>query len=196
MKLPLSVRIFSLYAITIGTAVLITNYISDQAAVPLIAAASQQVIQQTPANSEQQNSAEAIPKYLTIDALELSLNVNMGTYNDDTQEWTLDNENAFYASVSRKLNTENGTTVIYGHDRASVFGPLENIKVGDEAKVLSDDGRQFTYVYRSDKAISPESVNVLYEQSPTPQLVLLTCDGVWSDVRRIMYFDLVGASDV
>ncbi len=202
MKFPIAIRILGLYGITIGLAAVLTNYFSSQVAGPIsvadpVQATVQQAQQQvTNPRAFSTSSEEAVPNKLVIDSLSLTLSVKPGLYNAETKEWTLDDDSAFYATTSRKINNQNGTTVIYGHDRASVFEALGDIKVGDKVKVFTEDNREFVYSYRSDKRVTPESVNVLYEPSTTPQLVLLTCDGVWSDVRRVMYFDLKEVYDV
>lgn len=203
MKFPIAIRILGLYGITIGLAAVLTNYLSSQAVSPIsnvepVQAAVQQV-EETPVLNPRAfstSAAEAMPTKIVIDSVSLNLAVKPGMYDAETKEWTLDNDNAFYATSSRKVNNQNGTTVIYGHDRASVFEPLRTIKAGDTVKLYTNDNREFIYTYRSDKRVTPDAVNVLYERSNSPQLVLMTCDGVWSDVRRLLYFDLSEVYDV
>lgn len=135
------------------------------------------------------------PSRLIVERLNLELPIKNGYYNSETSEWTLSDTDAFYATMTDRPNDDRGSTFIYGHNRPTAFEPLKNIKSGDTVKVVTTNGLIFTYSYARDALIQPTTTNVLNEDPDTPQLVLMTCEGIFNEVRRTMYFTFKGVHD-
>lgn len=125
------------------------------------------------------------PNRIVIESIGIDLPVSVGTYDPTTDTWTLGDDQAFYADNSVPVNNNNGTTLIYGHARSTVFGPLPNLQAGTEAVVYTDNGRAFHYRYQSMKELDPTDTSVFTSSGP-PQLTLQTCAGAW-DMYRAMY---------
>lgn len=190
---PLPIRITGLY---VATALLIAGLLAfmnptqDQA---VVAERRTQLAQQVQPLTEQAEVGGA-PVRLSVDRLEVDLPVQPGTYDEQTKEWTLTDTDAFFATVSDQPRNRVGSTFIYGHNRPTAFGPLENLTVGDVVRVTTESGAVLTYTYREDAVVTPDFTSVLYEDADVPQLILMTCEGLWSEVRRVMYFTLSEAT--
>jgi LPXTG-site transpeptidase (sortase) family protein len=110
-------------------------------------------------------------------------------YDSTHDSWTLSPTAAQFALITTKPNNIRGNTVIYGHNTQAVLAPMKDIAVGDIVSVKTTNGHTFNYTYSHDKIVDPSFTEVFSENPDTPQLTLLTCDGIWSTVRRLMYFD-------
>lgn len=130
-----------------------------------------------------------VPTRLVIQSLGLDLVVGIGSYNASDGEWTLDATKAYYADVSMPSNDKSGTTLIYGHAQAPVFGDLHNLQPQSEAIVDSDTGYRFYYIYQSIQEVVPTDTSVFREDGD-PILVLQTCSGDWDKYRSLFTFKL------
>lgn len=190
-KTPLAIRIVLLYGIVVVSIFAIAAGIRQQQPQIIYAEANPPALEARAAEvAKSAKEVSGTPVQLDAPSVDLSLEVLPGSYNVATKEWTLDITHAFFAAQSEPAGTEAGTTFIYGHNRASAFGPLSGLTVGDTVSLTIEDGSVLTYEYARDSRVSPESVSVIYEKSAYPQLVLMTCEGLFSDVRRVMYFTL------
>ncbi len=136
------------------------------------------------------------PIRLEVKRLNLSLPIKDGEYDAQTREWTLDDTSAFFATMTDRPNDDRGSTFIYGHNRLSAFEPLAGIRKGDIVTIYTKNGLAFDYVYSRDASIKPDMTKVLYEDPKRPQLILMTCEGILSETRRTMYFNLKEVRDV
>jgi LPXTG-site transpeptidase (sortase) family protein len=181
------VRSLGVYALIIGIVILGQVYL--RTTIQPVAA----VDYQPPVKVGQVHDVvQGTPTQLTVARLGMSLPVQLGSYDSNTNSWTLSDTAAFFATNTDKPNDYNGSTLIYGHNRASVFSPLSGLAVGDIVKVTTDNGHIFSYNYSRDAFIKPDDTSILDEHPDKPQLILMTCDGIWSTTRRVMYFNLVG----
>ena len=130
-----------------------------------------------------------IPSRITIERLNIDLEVRDGAYNYDTDEWTLSNDATHYAQMTSKANDYRGSTFIYGHNTDAVLARMSGLIVGDIVTIKTANGHTFHYVYRSDDLVPPSVTEVLNDNPPTPRLTVMTCEGIWSQQRRLMYFD-------
>lgn len=188
-KAPLLVRVLGLYLVVAGIAggVLVATprpqrvYAEENPSVLIEVA--EEVAQESP-------DIFGTPVAMTVERLGVSLRVLSGEFDTVTNTWSLTDTGAHYAAVSSLPGTRPGTTVIYGHNRAAVFAPLADLQVDDVVQLTLSDGTTLDYRYARDAQVTPDAVDVLYEASDVPQLVLLTCDGAWDQFRRVMYLTL------
>lgn len=134
------------------------------------------------------------PVRLVVPRLGIDIKIVDGYYNASAKDWTVSPTAANYAVNTPRTNNERGKTFIYGHDIPSVLAPTEHIALGDIAYVYTDNGHQFEYKYTGDTIVTPTNTSLFDQLDGAPGLVLMTCDGLWSQNRRIMNFDLVSAS--
>lgn len=129
------------------------------------------------------------PLRFEVPKLSMNLVVDNGVYDNNTDSWSLSKTAVQYAVVTTKPNNIRGNTIIYGHNTQAVLAPLKDIAVGDMVKITTTNGHTFTYIYSHDKIVDPSFTEVFNENPNKPQLTVLTCEGTWSKVRRLMYFD-------
>jgi len=129
------------------------------------------------------------PARVTVSRLGIDLVIKKGGYTSSTKEWTLSDDAAYFATMTTPPNDSHGNTFIYGHNTAKIFAPLQDIAIGDRLTIDTSNGYTFEYIYRADAIVTPDITTVLYEDPATPELTIMTCEGIWSKVRRIMYFD-------
>jgi len=60
-------------------------------------------------------ATKGVPVRIVVPALSLNLPVTPGSFDPNTEEWTLSDDSAYYATFSVPVNDSNGTTLIYGH---------------------------------------------------------------------------------
>lgn len=133
------------------------------------------------------------PVRLEIPRLGIMLAIQPGGIDPHTNDWILSYDAAHFAPMTAPASETPGNTLIYGHNTPEVLMPTADLVPGDTLTITTDNGHVFTYNYRADESVIPSDTHILTSKSNTPQLSLLTCEGIWSDKRRIMYFDLVEA---
>jgi LPXTG-site transpeptidase (sortase) family protein len=102
---------------------------------------------------------------------------------------------ANYASETAPNNTTKGQTFIFGHNNRSVFGPLLNLKTGDEVYVYTTNGHVFKYSYDGAQDVSPRQVKLISDMAKAPAgLVMMTCDGPYFQYRHLMSFKIIQAA--
>jgi LPXTG-site transpeptidase (sortase) family protein len=187
-KIPLLIRAVSLYviagALLYGGGTIVAAYTPDPQPVaqivtaPKIKILSQQVISGHPVS-------------FSVEKLDIKLPVKDGTYDPQTDQWTLTNDAVFFAAMTTEPNDTQGNTFIYGHNQPQVIEPMKDIAVGDIVTIKTSNGHTFRYEYVRDTIIAPTFTDVLNEDPEKPQLTVMTCEGIWSETRRLMYFDFV-----
>lgn len=133
------------------------------------------------------------PNHITIQSVNIDINVIPGYYYPSTKSWTLSDYNAEWGTITAKANNKSGDTFIYGHALMNVFGRLPQIKTGDQATVTTDNGHKFTYTYRANTVVPPSNTT-LFSYKGKPILILQTCSGLWYQNRQLFVFDLSGVS--
>jgi LPXTG-site transpeptidase (sortase) family protein len=126
------------------------------------------------------NNPEKIPAEIHIPNVDIKLNVRAGNFDQNTGKWTINNSDAYFAQGA-------ATALIYGHNKTAVFGSLRKVSGNDRLFVKYHDGTESHFIYSGTKFVEPEDVGVLSEQN-TQTIMLLTCDGLFNDKRRIVYF--------
>lgn len=186
VKIPLFFKVVSLYmfggAIFLGVWQLIPH---ESATVPV---ASIQTAQATVIPSVKQ-STSGEPVRLTVTRLGIDLVIKDGTYNKATGEWTLSDDAVYFATMTKQPNDASGNTFIYGHNTEAVLAPLRSLIPGDIVTLATSNGHVFSYSYTHDTVVLPSLTSVFRDNPEKPRLTVMTCDGIWSQGRRLMYFD-------
>ena len=165
---------------------------------PVIVASSfvspHEIIRQTQGSPVVHLATQGIPTRIVVPSVHIDIRVKTGSYATDSQSWTIDGSAAFYASMTVPANNSNGTTLIYGHGTNAVFGRIPDISAGAVAKVFTDTGLVFNYVYESSRQVVPTDTSILTQSGP-PTLVLQTCSGVFDKYRTLVSFRYVGVEN-
>lgn len=128
-------------------------------------------------------------KKVVVPSVGIKQEVREGSYDVDSQSWSIDAKSAFYATTTVPVNNTNGTTLIYGHAGWGIFEKLPEVKKGAEASVYTKEGYRFVYAFESNKQVDPHDVSALTEKGP-PKLVLQTCSGLLDAYRTLVTFRL------
>lgn len=130
------------------------------------------------------------PVRVVIPSLNIDLPVNVGTYNNTDQTWTLNDDQAFFAAPSMPPNTKQGNTLVYGHNTDKVFRATKDLVKDAVLQLFTDNGHVFVYSFESSEIVMPDNMNVFQYQGP-PTLVVQTCSGNWSETRTLSRFKLL-----
>lgn len=138
---------------------------------------------------------EGKPNTITISSVNINLPTVEGIYYPKSATWNLSLDKAHYAVMTPMPNNQSGNTFIYAHNRKNVFMSLPAIKEGDLAVVTTENGKKFTYRYRSAITTEPNDTSILSYQG-APILTLQTCTGMWYQNRTLFIFDFVSFEEV
>ncbi|SRR5258708_21980492 len=141
-------------------------------------------------NMESLNIITGKPAKLKIPIANINLNVMDGDFNKTSKTWTLSPDKALFATVSNLPNNKNGNTLIYGHNTNAVFYGTYKLATGDEAFLETDNGHTFIYKLTNSEIVKPTDLSV-FNYVGKPRLTLQTCSGIFSENRKLFYFDLV-----
>ncbi len=129
------------------------------------------------------------PVSVLVPNVGINLSVIDGTYDAAKDSWTLTDDKAQFATMTDRPNDRAGNTFIYGHNTDPVFAKLAGLKVGDVAEVKTANNLTFRYVYSGEQIVQPSNTDILNAEPATPRLTLMTCEGIFSQTRRVMFFD-------
>lgn len=133
---------------------------------------------------------QGVPVRVEVPSVSIDMSVKPGSYQPENKTWTTEGGMAFFADRTVPANNNNGVTLLYGHGTWDVFGAIPNIREGAEAKVSTDNGLTFRYVFQSSRQVLPNDTSILTNSGP-PTLVLQTCSGPFDKYRTLVAFQLV-----
>jgi LPXTG-site transpeptidase (sortase) family protein len=124
------------------------------------------------------------PHRISFPSLGLDLAVAEGQISQNV--WTLFDDKVSWLKTSSEPGK--GNTIVYGHNRSSLFGGLKNLKRGETITVYHHNE---TYIYEifDIKKVAPSDVTAIL--ADTNQLTLYTCDGAFDQKRLIINAALV-----
>jgi len=131
------------------------------------------------------------PIHISIENTDINLPLIDGTYDTATDSWTLSETKAQFATMSSPANNQQGTTFIYGHGTAAVFGEIseQHPNLGTLAHVTTDSGHVFTYSLVDVHDYTPNDTSLLDDlTSGAPRLIVQTCSGALSQWRTMFIF--------
>ena len=143
----------------------------------------------TPASTDQMYGK---PVRIEIPSVGINVAIIDGYYNAGNGTWTLAGDKAQFALFSHQANTVSGNTYIYGHNNAKVFAKLPRTASGAQAKIYTDNGHVFTYIFRGSSNVDPSDSSFL-NYTGAPQLIVQTCTGIWSQNRTLFTFSFEAA---
>jgi len=189
-KTPLFLRVVSLYVVIGVLLGLVFQFqtVQNKTSFNIVSVRQEKIINQPKPAIKATIKGE--PSSLVMERLDINLPIEAGIYNKETNDWTLSNDAVYYAQITSLPNNQRGVTFLYGHNNKFVLGRLGELVVGDIINLTTKNGHNFTYTYNHDVIVPPDLTTVLYDNPESPQLIIMTCEGIWSQARRLMYFDL------
>lgn len=188
---PLILRVVCLYVLVT------TPILSLRAIAQPVVSASSVKIPITKTIAKKVSTKPAIigyPERIIIKRLGINLPIVEGVYNSQNDTWTLNDYAVHFATITTQPNDQQGHTFLYGHNTIEVLEPVKNIIPGDELQIVTKNKHVFTYQYQNDSSVTPDNTAVLNYTSKKPKLTLMTCEGLFSQTRRLLYFDFKGVS--
>lgn len=183
VKLPLFLRVVALYVLV---GVPVWTIWSLQPAEPVVAATYVPPKPAVTIRTSDKRVGE--PSRISVPRLGISLSVIDGEYDTKKDNWTLTDDKAQFARMTALPNNESGNTFVYGHNTDAVFAPLAWLEAGDVARISTTNGLTFQYRYSGKQIVNPKATSIL-ANTATPRLTLMTCEGIFSQSRRVMFFD-------
>ncbi len=185
-KTPLILRVVSLYVMLWP----VGQYILDSSS-PTMPPLSSIVVAESVSQvvPEEAKVTRGVARRIEIPRISLIKEVIDGEYSADRNEWTLTDDKVHYATMTPTINDHSGQTMLYGHNTSAVLEPVKLVQLGDELLITSENGAVFVYIYSRDRFVEPTDVSVFSETPERPSVVLMTCEGWFSETRRLLYFD-------
>lgn len=96
---------------------------------------------------------------------------------------------------------DKGSAVIAGHfngesNKAGVFTNLYKLEVGDRLSIKDDSGASITFVVRGKRAYNSGYADDVFSRNDGTYLNLITCDGLWDEVKKSYRQRLVVFADI
>lgn len=135
---------------------------------------------------------ESEPVYLVLPRLGIELAVVRAEYDTLTNTWPVSTTAANYAINTPPISNLSGKTLIYAHAQKNLFATTSELKASDDLYITTADGHILHYNYASELIVPPSNVNIFDQLQGTPGVILMTCDGLWSENRRLMEFNYEG----
>lgn len=131
---------------------------------------------------------EGKPTRVLLPSLNIDAKVVDGIYSSEKKEWLVSDNAANYVTDSALPNNRQGRTIIYAHDLDGLFGPLSEAKLNDIAYVYTENRHILKYRLVKSEIVQPNNTQVFNELKGSPGIFLITCEGTWSQQRRITEF--------
>lgn len=187
-RVPLILRVVSLYVL-VGVPLW---YASTTIQPPRVVAKVQPALHRQVIPEVVRSIKTGAPVSILVPNVGINLPVIDGTYDSAKDSWTLTDDKAQFAAMTDRPNDRAGNTFIYGHNTDPVFAKLAGLKTGDVAEVKTANDLTFRYVYSGEQIVQPSNTDILNAEPATPRLTLMTCEGIFSQTRRVMFFDFTG----
>ena len=129
---------------------------------------------------------------IKIERVGVDVPVLPGGYNLQRNNWDLSADKVHLANVADPINNTGGFSVIYGHNNKNVLGKTKQLIKNDILVIFTTSGRKVYYAYDYDIEVKPEQVNILQDGRKANYVALMTCNGLFDQNRRLMYFRYVG----
>lgn len=85
---------------------------------------------------------------------------------------------------------ETGNSILYGHNWPNLLGELNNVKVGDNIKIIYSDNSIKDFEIEYITTVSPSETSIL-ENSTDKRITLYTCSGFLDTKRLVVVAKLV-----
>jgi len=131
------------------------------------------------------------PLQMAVPSLDLTLNIAQGSYDPVLKSWSLNDTDVFIDANQPFLSSQTDAPLafLYGHNTDAVLGRTTGLQPGDEVVFKTKDSHRFTYGFTQAFTVEPSNTDVITD-TQYGQLALLSCDGLFDERRRIMYFTL------
>ncbi len=153
------------------------------------ALAAQQIFEEAP-KPPKKVVISGQPVRIVFPTLGVDLPIEPGAYDPSTQQWNVSLTGANFATNTQPVNNDKGATLIYGHYYQRIFGKTKNLIKGDRVLVYTDNNHTISYIFDGSVLLNPNDTALFSKLDGIPRLMVMTCEGVWAENRRLMTFQL------
>lgn len=121
------------------------------------------------------------PRKVIIKDLGINLNIIPAEIKDG--KWDTTQDGASYL-ITSPIPGDDGNSILYAHNWASLFGPLLDAKPGEEVEIDYKDGTSKKFVIEYTSVVNPDQSSIL-AASMDKRITLYTCTG-WFDAKRFV----------
>jgi len=122
-----------------------------------------------------------LPVKLNINAVGISTPIYPSKIVNNIPETT--DKGASYLTESPLPGTQ-GNSIIYAHNWQNLFGPLTNIRTGEDVEVTYADGTKKTFVIEYTSVVNPSESTILLPSTDS-RITLYTCTGFLDSKRFV-----------
>lgn len=123
-----------------------------------------------------------VPIEIIIPSINIDLKIDPGQIINGV--WQTSEKNATFLNSSA-VPGNSGNTVIYAHNKETIFGNLPYLSVGQEISIKLKSGKIFNYVVTEKYFVSPNRVD-LVSPSNVEELTVYTCWGTFDSQRVVI----------
>lgn len=120
------------------------------------------------------------PVSILIPSVKMNLVIAPGNIFGDN--WTLFDDKISWLSTSDTPGR--GNVILYGHNRAGLFGDLKRLEIGDEIIIKDSSSKEYIYLVSEKRKVTPDDIDAIV--SDKNQLTLYTCDGAFDQKRLVV----------
>lgn len=122
------------------------------------------------------------PKRLVINGVKIDLPIIEGKIVNGV--WETTQQGVSHLDISANPG-EGGNIVLYGHNKKVLLGSLPYVSMGANIKVVTEDGREFSYKVFSKKSVPATDTSIALA-TKSEVLTIYTCDGPLDSTRFVL----------
>ena len=124
---------------------------------------------------------EELPVEIDIPSIGISLPIDVGAIKDGV--WQISYNHPTFLDTSAAPGS-GGNTVIYGHNKNNIFGPIRWLNVGASIEIKGSDGKTYYYKVIKTDTVNPDNLEYVMPKNEEV-LTIYTCTG-FLDSKRFM----------
>jgi len=130
-----------------------------------------------------ENQQLSPPTKIEIPRLNIDLPITVNSISEKGI-WEISETGASFLNLSA-MPGSSSNTVIYGHNKKHLFGPLVQIKIGDEIIIHTENNEAKNYQVQEILTVTPDEISVIL---PTKEeiLTVYTCTGLLDSKRFVV----------
>lgn len=136
-----------------------------------------------PGEPETGNQQLSPPTKIEIPKLNIALPITISSISEKGV-WEISETGASFLNLSA-IPGSGSNTVIYGHNKKHLFGPLVQIKIGDEIIISTENSQTKNYQVQEILTVTPDEISVILPAGEET-LTVYTCTGLLDSKRFVV----------
>lgn len=123
-------------------------------------------------------------KPVYIKSYPVGVDIKVGETTINNGVWSILPDSASYLLGSAGIG-DKGNSIIYGHNKDNILGPIRWMKVGQNIEVLGSDGNKYLYEVTKTDTVDPDNIEYI-KSTDSETLTIYTCTGFLDSKRFIV----------